>query len=322
MIVPQFWAEGRAQFRERGRQVTVRRFGWSDTSEADARAMADGRAREALEAVLSGQKLPRREPKVTYNGAEGVPIREPILERRGGTILTRNRYGAQCLNTPDVMFVDIDPEPYRLPKTIALAGLVAGAAAVGIGTQSWLVFGAGVILAFFLASPVSRGVCRLLGIPTQPEERALRRIRRFFTARPELRALLYRTPAGFRLLFTHGRVDPNGPYTAEWFRELGADRQYAAMCRRQHCFRARVSPKPWRIGMDKHLRPHPGVWPVAPKWEPVRNQWIREYEALATGFASCRFMEALGDGAPHPETEPVRRWHDELSRAHSGLPIA
>lgn len=41
MIIPQFWAEHRIQEKRDGRQVTVRRWGWSDTSEADARALAE-----------------------------------------------------------------------------------------------------------------------------------------------------------------------------------------------------------------------------------------------------------------------------------------
>ena len=41
MIVPKFWAEGRIRERVQGRQVTVRRFGWSDASQADAQAMAE-----------------------------------------------------------------------------------------------------------------------------------------------------------------------------------------------------------------------------------------------------------------------------------------
>src|SRR6185295_15118966 len=43
MIVPKFWAEARLPHREPGRQVTVRRFGWSDTSEAEAQAHAETR---------------------------------------------------------------------------------------------------------------------------------------------------------------------------------------------------------------------------------------------------------------------------------------
>ena len=44
MIVPTYWAEARVQQRAGDRQVTVRRFGWSDAGQDDAQAMADARA--------------------------------------------------------------------------------------------------------------------------------------------------------------------------------------------------------------------------------------------------------------------------------------
>ncbi len=108
MIVPSFWAEGRVAERTGGKQVTVRRFGWSDESQAAAQAHADLRVREAFDRVQRGEQLPRFEYKRAYNGAEGVPIREEILERHGDVIITRNGYGARCLNTPNVLFADLD----------------------------------------------------------------------------------------------------------------------------------------------------------------------------------------------------------------------
>ena len=115
MIVPQFWAEGRIQERVAGKQITVRRYGWSDESPVAAQAHADQRTRDAFDRIAhKGEKLERRERKLAYNGAEGVPIREEIVERHGDTVVTRNGYGARCLNTPDVLFVDIAfDEPLR-----------------------------------------------------------------------------------------------------------------------------------------------------------------------------------------------------------------
>lgn len=39
---------------------------------------------------------------------------------------------------------------------------------------------------------------------------------------------------------------------------------YARTCRNQACFRARVTANPWRIGIARHLRPLPAVWPIPP----------------------------------------------------------
>jgi hypothetical protein len=108
MIVPTYWSEARKQHRQNGKQVTIRRFGWSDISESEAAAMAESRASEALARRLKGQRLPQRDQKVAYGGASGIPIREEILGRQNDVVITRNGYGARCLNTPDVLFADVD----------------------------------------------------------------------------------------------------------------------------------------------------------------------------------------------------------------------
>ena len=74
----------------------------------EAQANADARANEAMARMLAGEKLHRRDHKIPYNGAEGLPIREEILSTHGEAVITRNSYGAHCLNTPNVLFADID----------------------------------------------------------------------------------------------------------------------------------------------------------------------------------------------------------------------
>ena len=108
MLVPKYWAEHREVKRVRGRQAVVRRFGWSDESETAAQAHAKSRVEEALAALAAGERPANREPKVPYNGADGVPIREELVETHGDVAITRNAYGARCLNTPDVLFADVD----------------------------------------------------------------------------------------------------------------------------------------------------------------------------------------------------------------------
>ena len=325
MIIPQFWAEGRAQAHHAGRSFTVRRFGWSDASLAEAQANADARAAEALERVLSGENLRRRELKVPYNGADGLPIREEIVARYGDTVITRNSYGARCLNTPNALFADIDYSlvpPYPLA---CLTFLVLPALAIGAGwlASSWCLGIVLVFVALAVAWPIAslqyQAVQKLKG---GAETAARDRIARFLEDHSDWSVRVYRTPAGLRLLATHRPFDPIEPAVSDFFAAIGADVQYVRMCRNQQCFRARVSPKPWRIGIDHHIRPRPGVWPVRPERLPQRQAWIDAYEQAATGFAACEFVEALGSGITHPELASVVRLHDELSRATSGLPIA
>ncbi|MGJ7524479.1 hypothetical protein [Variovorax sp. GB1P17] len=326
MIVPQFWAEGRIQEPVAGKQLTVRRYGWSDESPLAAQAHADQRTREAFDRIASGEKLDRRERKLAYNGANGVPIREEIIERQGDAVITRNSYGARCLNTPDVLFVDIDfDEPLRgsLFLFALFPALIAGVVG-GWAARTWL----GGLIAFFVVFAVAYTIGRRKkrGEPTDnptPEKQAAERIGRFLHQHPDWHLRIYRTPAGFRVLAMHDVFSPNDAVVADCFQLMGVDKVYARMCRNQNCFRARLSAKPWRIGISEPMRPRPGVWPVSPDRLPQRNAWVTRYEKAAEGHAACQYLESVGNTARlHPSAQAVQELHDERTRANSGFPLA
>ena len=327
MIVPQFWAEARVHRPRRNGegQVTVRRFGWSESSQAEADAMAHERAQAALQRILSGEKILRREPKVAYNGARGVPIREEVLSRHDDVVITRNAYGAHCLNTPNVLFADVDFGVNVSVRTIfaCMLGLFAVAIVLGALANSKRIGFILMIASLVLAYPVAAGLHQIAAaLRGGPERIARRRIHAFVQRHPEWNLRIYRTPAGFRVLAVQGLFAPDDPQVAACFLALGVDRVYAAMCRNQHCFRARLTAKPWRIGIGAHMRPRPGVWPVKPEQMEKRQAWVGAYEAKATPFAACRFIEALGSQAAHPKADAVRALHDRLSQALSDREIA
>jgi hypothetical protein len=326
MIVPQFWAEARLQHRFPDRQITVRRFGWSDVSGAEAQSHAEQRAREALDRIAAGEKLPRREPRVGYNGAEGVPIREEIISRHGNTIITRNSYGALCLNTPDVMFVDVDEgmdSAGCLRGCVLFVLLGAGGFWLGRALGNWL-FGLGFValaalLAIWLAEIIGKIIIRRRGGHTAI---ARRQVDQLISDRPEWRNRLYRTPAGFRVLIMHRTFDPRGDEADEVFKAAEADEVSRIMCRSQNCFRARLTPKPWRIGMPAEGRPHRRSWPVPPETLAARAAWEREYERLSENYAACQFVGEYGHGPVHESARAVQALHDRLSKSESGLPPA
>lgn len=326
MIVPRYWAEARLRQTVRGKAVTIRRFGWSDESPEAAQAHAEGRAKEAMERAEAGETPLRREPKVAYNGADGMPIREEILARHGDAVVTRNGYGAPCLNTPNALFIDIDfPGPNPLFPCLASVAMVGAAAGIiyGLAARNYDValIAAGVFAGLFVAFTLfHRWQTRQ---DSTKAELAIRdRIERFLDSRREWKLRVYRTPNGFRLLAMHRTFDPRGPEAEEAFRELGSDPLYVRMCQNQKCFRARVGPKPWRMGMEDRLRPRPGVWPVKPERLPMRQAWVERYEAMAKEFSSCRFVEEVGGGRSHSDVVAVQRLHDELSGAMTEKPMA
>jgi hypothetical protein len=325
MIVPEYWAEARIQHRKAGKQVTVRRFGWSNTSQEDARKLADQRAQEALERILSGKKLERRERKVSYNGSEGVPIREEVLQRHGDSVISRNSYGAWCLNTPNVLFADVDFEDleniWTRTFSMFLVGLIG--AVGGVYLKSYGLTMVGFFGGLVVGGMIHRFIHRLRVIRSGGEQGlARRRIEQFLEMHPKWKVRLYRTPAGLRVLAIHKTFEPNDPEVEGFFKALHVDTVYRGMCKNQQCFRARLTAKPWRIGIEAHMRPRPGVWPVNPEKKHLREAWVAEYEEAAKSFAACRYLETLGTGMSHPDVRPVQELHDRLSKAESDLPIA
>lgn len=303
----------------------MRRLGWSDVSLADAQSNADARVKDALERVLSGEKLARTDPKIPYNGAAGVPIREEIISRHGETIVTRNSYGARCLNTPNVLFADVD-FPDRTPIQFTL--FYGGVLILLVAVIAWITQSPGTaialsLFALLLVITTSKAAFRLIQAARGgAEQTARRRVVHFLASRPDWNLRLYRTPAGMRIAATHKLFSPSEPAVAEFFTALATDPIYATMCRNQQCFRARVSAKPWRMGIQMHLRPRPGVWPVSADRLPHRNAWIEDYEKAARAYSACSFIESLGSDVTHMDARPVIALHDQLCRATINLPIA
>lgn len=328
MIIPQYWAEARLQHRDRKRQVTVRRFGWSDSSVADAQAHADVRVREAFERVLAGEALPRGERRVAYNGADGVPIREEIVERHGDSVITRNGYGALCLNTPGVLFADIDFErptglrPILLTMVCLLIAVFA-ILTVGFGTRMPVAGVVALFVALMMAAPLAKQLRRISTRMRGGDQKiACGRVEVFLASRPDWRVRVYRTPAGLRLLALHRLFDPREPEVAACFDALGVDPVYARMCHNQNCFRARVSPKPWRMGLQRLRPPYSAVWRPEHATLPARLQWIDAYQRKALDYASCRYIETLGTGPVDADADVVRGLHDLLCQAERDLAIA
>ncbi len=328
MIIPKYWAEARLQHRDRQRQVTVRRFGWSDIGEVEAQAHADARVREAFDRAMAGETLLRRERRVAYNGADGVPIREEIVDRAGDTVITRNGYGALCLNTPNVLFADIDFER-KLSLHVTIGSLAFGIGGLfcvltfgferGLLPSALIGLAFGSVLGLVLAGLADRAWVAIRG---GVERIAGRRIASVIAQHPDWQVRIYRTPAGLRLLALHRLFDPREPEVKMCFDALGVDPMYARMCFNQNCFRARISPKPWRMGLQRIRPPYSAVWRPEHADLPARREWIEAYEDQAKAYAACRYVETLGSGPADPAAECVRELHDTLCRADQDLKIA
>ncbi len=122
-----------------------------------------------------------------------------------------------------------------------------------------------------------------------------------------LRIRLYRTRGGYRALVTSRLYEPGSAKAEALLAELGSDPLYVRLCRTQESFRARLSPKAWRLGLPRPPARFPWATPAA---EAAFRQWLRDYETAAAQYATCRLVEEYGTARTEPRAVSVTRMHD------------
>lgn len=281
MRVARFWARAQAEEGGYGRGA----WGSSDTSLEDAQQVAERRARKMVAEVLHADDSSLHHYEYQRRDMP-EPIVQDVHDATGDRIaaITINRYGANVLNTTRLVFVDVDfPEP----------------------------------------SPEPGFVGRLLGRKRPAEDfqgAALSRLSAWAREEAARGARVYKTAGGLRYLLTFPAMAPDGQDTSEVMRELGADPLYARLCQAQGSFRARLSPKPWRIGIRG--TPKLTFEKLAEATEPI-NAWLRNYEQACKGYAVCELVDEVGNTRP-PDDDTARliTMHDDLAGVGSNRPLA
>jgi hypothetical protein len=268
MRVFKFWRQAQTTAVIDGIEKSISCFGGSNRSEADA--LADGQLRlEAVKRRIAGVE------KGKGRDYEGDIREEPIEWIGDRDVVTRNRYGAEVLNTTSIVFVDVDQPPSSI---------------MGI-----------------FRPPRSR---------EQRKQAILQSLDKRFQ-KPDLGRMgirVYETHSGVRLILGLQDMDPRSQEANKLMRSFNADRLYAALCARQNCYRARLTPKPYRIGVKRmRLR-----YPYDEKDRNFIDAWIREYDAKSEGFSSCRLVQVQGRDI----LTPAVRLHDQRTKAESNLPLA
>jgi hypothetical protein len=151
-----------------------------------------------------------------------------------------------------------------------------------------------------------------------PADAAIAKVRDWHKRNARASLRLYRTPKGLRLLRTDEEVPAGSPDAERLLQELGNDKLYAALCKRQQCFRARLGPKPWRAGLPLP----PGPFPRAGELQARFDEWLAMYELASAGHAACRFVATIGEDVVAGTLRRLVSLHDELSGALSDRPIA
>jgi hypothetical protein len=277
-----YWAAAEALVPDGRRPWKLRAYGGSNDGMSDAARRARETAERAAAAIGRGNWPD------TYGYADR-PLREEIVEEidqgdRRSAVITRNAYGALVLNTTGVMFVDVDYFPPNASDS-------------GFGQS--------------LGDSVRHLWNRLRGRPSSVniarDERLLSRFEQVVHSRPGFGARVYRTAGGFRLLVTSKTFDPSAIDSEQLLADFGSDPLYIRLCKSQECFRARLTAKFWRCGATKPPSRYP--WDD-PREEARYRQWEAAYQRQSSQFATCEFVQSIGDPMLHDAVAPVMGIHD------------
>lgn len=253
----------------------VRAWGYSNESQADAEQLALQRADMKISELA---QRPSAQEAYGY-GLDALPeqlIEELSLNEQVVAIITRNNYGSLVLNTGNVLFADIDrPEP-----SLGFWG--------GLKTM-------------FGSKPDDSP-----NIPAVDPD-LLEQIHNLCEENPDFGLRLYKTKAGYRAAITHTEFEPGSNEANQLLERLGSDKLYIQLCERQSCFRARLTPKPWRIRMSAPPTRFPFQTPRHQQWF---EDWVVKYEKASEDYSICIPVGEFGNPRIADSVELVIKVHD------------
>jgi len=143
-----------------------------------------------------------------------------------------------------------------------------------------------------------------------PQDLTLAQVQAWAQSHRDLGVRVYRTAAGLRCLITNQLFDPTATETVELLRQAGSDPLYVRLCHAQSCFRARLTPKPWRCGASTPPVRYP--WSGSDQ-EALFCRWQAEYEQAAGNYSVCRLVGQTGPSVVHPDIQPLVSLHDRFT---------
>ncbi len=287
MKLARYWTRAQAEATSsRGKRVVAAARGWSNDSIDAARQKALEIAQRVAECIAAGPT-----PRKRYPYGER-PLPEPVIREFAGgadaaAVVTRNAYGSLILNAERFMFVDVD----RNDRETASGGLSKMMSSLFAKHKP-------------SASVASDSIIESIGKVV--EHRGLS-------------ARVYQTKGGYRVLITNASFVAGSDEAEALLGEFDADPLYRRLCRLQECFRARLTPKPWRCRMTDP----PVSFPFETQASQERfDRWQANYDAKQASFATCAFIAAIGNGSVLPSFDELIRFHDEQTKATTSLALA
>ena len=149
---------------------------------------------------------------------------------------------------------------------------------------------------------------RAMFIDVDGEDR-IGQVRSWAANHRELGVRIYQTAAGLRMLVTNRTFSPKSGEATALLQAAGSDPLYVRLCQVQESFRARLTPKPWRVG----IRPSKLRWPFESSEQKAALQhWVGNYDMASQQASVCKLVETVGPTEVAPEIAPILQLHDKL----------
>lgn len=245
---------------------------WGASNEGKAQADANALERAAVLGRLVTHGIDTLREYEYWNGYIREEVLEEVTDRDGHVlaVLTRNSYGAIVLNTESVLFGDID---------VSEPGLFSG-------------------------------LLELFGKPKKDKAFFIAKIEQYQKQHPEYTIKVYETFAGLRVVVTNHIFENYSDSAKAIFTALGADPLYVRLCEAQSCFRARLTPKPWRIKLDRPASRFPRH-----EQSEINDfaNWVQNYEIASAAVSAVKLVSVFGSDFEHPDVARVLAIHDHYA---------
>lgn len=157
----------------------------------------------------------------------------------------------------------------------------------------------------------------LMHIFNKPDVKAagIARIRKLAPKYPKLSFRIYETYKGIRAIVRGNDHEAKSRAAQTMMKKFQCDGLYVFLCKKQNCYRARLTPKPFRM-RTKKMR---FQYPYDPKLIPTMERWVTEYNEKSKKYSTCRFIEEVGQCMAD---EDLVVFHDQKTRALENHPLA
>lgn len=290
MNIPKYWAKAseiaKPEWSKKLRDgFPVIAWGWSNESYTDARKKAH---------EVAGRMARWMESSHVARGCncyyEDRPPREEILQEIAGkndepaAIITRNSYGSQILNTTALAFIDVDLPPHK--------------------KYSWP----------FSAIRKWRGK----SIESPRDVAYKKALETAASLGGDYTIRMYHTAGGLRFVIVNKYIDPKSSEMERLFDLFETDVLYRKLCINQECYRARLTPKRWRCGID--APPNRFPWENSADENRYR-EWQKNYETKIESYATCKWIMHWGSTSGDELQEHLLKLHDQMTHAMTDLPL-